>query len=44
MDAIVENARGLSILVHVNWDRLLYLAGVAAALASGAWVGTLALG
>lgn len=41
MQMIMDNTRGLTLLVGLNWDRLLYLATVLAALLAGVWVGTL---
>ncbi len=38
---IMENTRGLSLLVNLNWDRLLYLATICVALGFGAFVGSL---
>lgn len=42
MGAIAGTAGGLTLLVHVNWDRLLFLAGVAAALGAGVGMAALA--
>ena len=42
MTVIVQGARGLSLLVDLNWDRLLYVATIAVALGAGAFVGALA--
>lgn len=44
MQAILDNARGLSLLAALNWDRAFYLGTVAAALLAGAWVGMLGVG
>jgi hypothetical protein len=38
---IIENTRGLRILVDLNWDRALYIVTILLALAAGAWVGSL---
>ena len=38
---IIENTRGLQILVDLNWDRVLYILTILFALAAGAWVGSL---
>jgi hypothetical protein len=38
---IIENTRGLRILVDLNWDRVLYIVTILFALAAGAWVGSL---
>jgi len=44
MQAIQNSYRGLSLLVDVNWDRLLYLATITTALIAGAFFGSLILG
>ncbi|WP_456390923.1 hypothetical protein [Profundibacter sp.] len=44
MQAIQNSYRGLSLLVNVNWDRLLYITTIATALLAGAFFGSLALG
>jgi len=44
MQAIQNSYRGLSLLVDINWDRLLYIATIATALFAGAFFGSLALG
>lgn len=41
MQTITLGYRGISLLLDVNWDRLLYLATIAAALLAGAFVGSL---
>lgn len=41
MQQIVSGYRGLSLLVNINWDRLLYLATIAVALMAGAFIGSL---
>ncbi|MGJ8583157.1 MAG: hypothetical protein ACSHXD_03610 [Marinosulfonomonas sp.] len=41
MQTIQTGYRGLSLLMDLNWDRLLYLATIAGALMLGAFVGTL---
>ncbi|MBZ0123986.1 MAG: hypothetical protein K8F31_08900 [Roseovarius sp.] len=40
MQQIVRGYRGLSLLVDVNWDRILYLATIAFALMAGAFIGS----
>ena len=40
MNAIVQNSRGLTLLLVVNWDRIIFLAMIIGALAAGAWVGS----
>ena len=41
MQAIQSSYRGLSLLVDLNWDRVLYVAMIFFALAAGAFVGSL---
>ena len=41
MEQIQLGYRGLSLLMEINWDRLLYIATIAFALGAGAWIGTL---
>ncbi|WP_281289585.1 hypothetical protein [Maritimibacter fusiformis] len=41
MDTIQHSYRGISLLMNLNWDRLLYVATIAFALCAGAWLGTL---
>ncbi len=41
MQTIKKSYRGLSLLVDLNWDRVLYLGTLAVALAAGAWLGSL---
>ncbi len=41
MEQIQQGYRGLSLLMQINWDRLLYGGTIAAALGAGAWLGTL---
>jgi len=41
MDHIQQGYRGLSLLMEINWDRLLYIGTIAFALGAGAWIGTL---
>ena len=43
MQTMQNTYRGLTLLVDINWDRLLYLATIAAALLAGAFFGSLAL-
>jgi len=44
MHTIQNSYRGLSLLVVINWDRLLYIATISTALFAGAFFGSLALG
>ncbi len=41
MHTLHNGYRGLSLLVDVNWERLMYPAMIAMALAAGAFVGSL---
>lgn len=41
MQQLVSGYRGISLLVNVNWDRILYLTTIAVALLAGAFVGSL---
>ena len=41
MSTIQAGYRGFSLLLSLNWDRLLYVATIGAALMLGAWVGSL---
>lgn len=41
MQTIQSSYRGLSLLMDLNWDRVLYVSTIAFALAAGAFVGTL---
>ncbi|MCR9112119.1 MAG: hypothetical protein NXH84_02530 [Rhodobacteraceae bacterium] len=41
MQHIMSGYRGMTLLVNLNWDRILYLATIAVALLAGAFVGSL---
>jgi len=41
MQTIQAGYRGISLLVDLNWDRLLYVATIAVALMLGAYIGSL---
>ncbi|MCX8225031.1 MAG: hypothetical protein OTI35_03075 [Sulfitobacter sp.] len=41
MQTIKTSYRGLSLLMDLNWDRVLYLGTLAFALAAGAFLGSL---
>ncbi len=41
MHTLIDGTRGLSLLMGLNWDRILYVATVCAALVAGAFVGSL---
>lgn len=41
MQQIMSGYRGMTLLVNLNWDRMLYLATIAVALMAGAFVGSL---
>lgn len=38
MQTLMQGTRGLSLLMRLNWDRMLYVGAVGAALAVGAFV------
>jgi hypothetical protein len=41
MQTITAGYKGLSLLLNLNWDRLIYLGTIAGALLLGAWIGSL---
>ncbi len=41
MRAIQRNSESLWLLFDLNWDRLMYLGAIGAALMAGVWVGSL---
>lgn len=41
MQHIANGYRGLTLLVDVNWDRIVYMGTIILALAAGAFVGSL---
>lgn len=41
MNQVASGFRGLSLLFNLNWDRILYVATVFAALIAGAFFGSL---
>lgn len=41
MQTLQEGYRGLSLVMMLNWDRLVYLATIVIALLFGAWIGGL---
>ena len=41
MQTIQSSYRGLSLLMDLNWDRVLYIATIVVALAAGAFLGSL---
>ncbi|WP_368188007.1 hypothetical protein [Aestuariibius sp. HNIBRBA575] len=41
MTALAHGYRGMSLLVTINWDRLLYAGTIIAALWAGAYLGSL---
>ncbi|MEL7279465.1 MAG: hypothetical protein AAGK79_03870 [Pseudomonadota bacterium] len=41
MHHIANGYRGLTVLVDVNWDRIVYIGTIILALAAGAFVGSL---
>lgn len=40
MQTLTAGYRGVSLLVNLNWDRMLYLVTIAAALGLGAFIGS----
>jgi hypothetical protein len=38
MQAVQNGYRGLSLLMDLNWDRVLYIGTIALALGAGAWL------
>jgi len=42
METMQSGYRGLSLLMDLNWDRILYIATIVLALGAGAWIGTVA--
>ena len=40
MQTIAAGYKGVSLLVNLNWDRLIYLGTLAGALMLGAWIGS----
>lgn len=41
MQTLQQSYRGFSLMMSLNWDRLLYLATIAFALMAGAYLGSL---
>lgn len=41
MHSLQKSYRGLSLVMELNWDRLLFLVTIATALTLGAWLGSL---
>jgi len=39
MQTLTQGYHGVSLLVNLNWDRMLYLATIAFALSAGAYLG-----
>lgn len=42
METMQSGYRGLSLLMDLNWDRILYVSTIVLALGAGAWIGALA--
>jgi hypothetical protein len=42
METMQSGYRGLSLLMDLNWDRILYVATITLALGAAAWIGTFA--
>jgi hypothetical protein len=40
MQAVQKGYDGLSLLMELNWDRILYVSTIVFALAAGAWLGS----
>ncbi len=40
MQTLQQSYRGLSLVMELNWDRILYVGMIALALAAGAWLGS----
>jgi hypothetical protein len=43
MQTIASGYRGLSLLIDINWDRMIYAATIVGALWGGAYLGTMNL-
>lgn len=41
MQTLTQSYRGFSLMMELNWDRILYIATIAFALLAGAWLGSL---
>ncbi len=41
MQAMQNGYRGLSMLMDLNWDRVLYITTISLALGAGAWIASL---
>lgn len=41
MQTLQQSYRGFSLMMELNWDRLLFLSMICAALMCGAWLGSL---
>lgn len=41
MHTLQQSYRGLSLVMELNWDLILYLLTIACALMAGAWLGSL---
>ena len=41
MHTLERSYRGLSLVMELNWDLIIFMATIAAALLAGAWVGSL---
>ncbi|MFC3616371.1 hypothetical protein ACFORG_21725 [Lutimaribacter marinistellae] len=40
MQVLQHSYRGLSLVMELNWDRILYVGMIALALVAGAWLGS----
>ncbi|MDF1718471.1 MAG: hypothetical protein P1U75_17635 [Antarcticimicrobium sp.] len=41
MHTLERSYRGLSLVMELNWDLIIYMATIAVALLAGAWLGSL---
>lgn len=41
MQTLQHSYRGFSLMMELNWDRILFIATIAFALLAGAWLGSL---
>lgn len=41
MHVLQQSYRGFSLIMELNWDRLLFIAAIVTALFAGAWLGSL---
>lgn len=41
MQTLQQSYRGISLMMELNWDRIMFIATIACALLAGAWLGSL---